>query len=312
MSVLDTLATTGLAKALREASRLSGPVAIEVLAGRSGVVYFSDGRVTCVETSGIPDLRTRLVRSGSVRGARGRAEIRTAGSLPEAIRLLICDGDLEVADVEATARSVIVDGAQSLLQQSGHEAADVRIHPGVLPVAGSGHRFEIDSVIRAADERIMLCARLGIDPDLSLQLRPVTRPVTVLYEHQWAFVTKIDGRLTSRDLAWWRGAELFATLSQVADLVRVGLCRVLSQRPGALTFQPIMLPAPTPVRPAPDPPEPAPETGATVAQRLGTPPEGMLRLTGTVPAEWVDDLTADVDVDADVIQRLITGLRAMD
>lgn len=278
--------------ALREASTITGPLAIEITGSRQGRVYLSAGRITCVEAPGVPDVQGRLARS-EPGGEDHRA---------------------------ATVHSVILDGLQALLAPAApHSAApagiEVTLVRGLEAPDGSDHHLGVEAALQAADARAARCARLGIDPDLALELRQVTRPVLSLDESLWALVSRIDGRLTARDLAWAAGAELFATLEQVHRLVAAGLCRLKqATAPASRQFEPSRpLPGTGPRSVAAAATEPPTVPAAVGPQRRsGASPQGMAPIGLMLPPEWADDLTADITADADLIQRLIDGLRSLD
>jgi len=279
--------------ALRDASMIPGTLAVQILGAHSGTVYLKHGRVTGADSSGTPDIRTRLIRAGLVDDHAGRTGTGSPAALGEDLRQRIADGAVDVSDVESVALSVILDATQSLLYPPGDTPAQVSLRPGEESAHGIDHRIPVESLIVAVSERAAHCRALAVDAD-----RPVTlqrlgqRPGVVIEAAQWHIVSRVDGRLTPRDLARAAGAELYATLLELDRLVAAGLCA--SQRPQ-------------------DAPRPGSgrSLGVMPQRQPGTPSAGVIFSSLTGPPEWADDLTQEVAIEPELIQRLISGLRAL-
>jgi hypothetical protein len=288
-----------LADALREAARIPGALAVQVLGHQSGTVFLNDGHVTGAECSGTPDIRTRLIRSGFADDHAGTTGTGEPDVLREDLRNRLADGSVSVEEIERLALSVILDAVQSLTHPPGAAPPRLRIHRGRQSAHGIDTRVPLEDVLAAIEERASAAHRLAAGPDTALSLCRLGRPGVVVDAEQWRILARVNGRLTPRDLAWATGSELFATLLTVDHLAAEGLCTAPSAS-GAASANP-------------EPGAVADPQPATVVpqRRWNTPPDGLARTVFAAPEEWADDLTADVPVDADIIQRLVTGLRAL-
>jgi hypothetical protein len=224
------------------------------------------------------------------------------------------DGSVNVDAIENLALSAILDAVYCLAHPTGATAPRLHIHRGQESTHGIDTHVSLDVVLAATDDIATRVRRLVAGPDAALTLRRLTRPGVVVDAGRWQVLARINGRQTPRDLAWATGAELFATLLTVDRLAVDGLCGVVPTQ----TSKPTPAPAPAPAPDGSNGPEDTETEGAggtpaaVVAQRRAeASPAGVPRTVLAPPAEWADDLTADPTIDADLIQRLVTGLRAL-
>jgi hypothetical protein len=305
-----------LLEALQGAAELPGIQAVHVLGRRSGTFYLNDGLVTGVDSSGTPDIRTRLVLAGWADDGAGRTGAGSPSALREDLRQRIEAGEVDLAQVGEVVRSVIIDAAWDLFRQSAVTAPRMRLEPGGRSTHGIDHRITVDELVQAVSGRLESAEALTASPDVPVELAPLRGSGVVLDDEEWRIVCHANGRLTPRDIAWSTGAELFASVVVTDRLVDAGLLTLVARRPvDGLESEPERTTA------APSAPGSlaaavaAAVTAAAASSSVIAPQRGPTTPTGEMalfaPPEWADDLAEASSDDPEVIQRLITGLRSL-
>jgi hypothetical protein len=275
----------------------SGALKIE---GRErGTVYLDGGRFIFAESTGVPDLASRLIGARRLTAERWNA-LRTEGRPGEFGALLVERGVIGEEELTDVLRSAFLDAVTALTaSEAGPETRFAPLQrPWISSVLDLELGFLREEVTRRAEH------------DFSLEARPrltdLNSPWGVIERGQWAVACRIDGTTTLRDLAWRNGFSLYETVESVQGLVRAGLCTM--PPPGA----------------APDPPaeKPPEETEVLAAPVLDDESVLPRRLPGSTvwdrrPVETGVTRTPDGKMrftipGNDVLKRLIQALEEMD
>jgi hypothetical protein len=272
-----------LADVLRQASTLPGAVGVEVLGPRGGTVYIRQGRVTGIELSDESH------------------ECGTSGDKSADVRNVI-DGPVSLCSTTLDTAQTLFE-AQVVIEPRKPSSPALRIHPGLEAPRPIDHALSVELLVASVRERRVAVAA-DIDPDRPLVLLPITQPSVVIDLRQWSLVSRIDGRLTPRDLAAVTGVDLTDLLADVDRLAARGLCASVTPEAWLGTH-------PLPVEQLP-----VEHSPVIVHQRAPeTPPAGVTTVRFNGPPEWAEAMGTDTSTDAasdpELIQRLISGLREL-
>jgi hypothetical protein len=200
--------------------------ALEIDGRPSGTIYLDRGRITFARASWSPDLGTRLCNL-----LRPPAELldllRTAdhpdGDVGE---VLVGRGYVTREALRATLESVVMDAIMVLTVPLSDEAfvADIRLDSPRAHWAGSLCKVGVEAARKRATATAARMTRHGVPHTACLELRELDRGCAVLTRGQWAVASKINGSLTTWDLAWHCGLPLSDTFEAVGALAGAGLC----------------------------------------------------------------------------------------
>jgi len=205
--------------------RASG--ALEIAGNPGGMVFLSGGYLTYAESPSIPDLRTRLIRSGRI-SVDGWNEIIASDSDHGGVGALLVSGAVvSRAELRDLLWSVAMDALVGLtLPVPAGPQVRVRFWPRRSHWVGSLLRLDVTSVWADVRQKAERLARRAIPAEGCPRLSRMTRPSAVVRSEQWEIAWQLDGLATVRDLAWRNGYALYDTLELVGDLVQAGLCTV--------------------------------------------------------------------------------------
>jgi hypothetical protein len=227
--------------------RASG--ALEISGEPGATVFLSGGYLTYAESPGVPDLRSRLISSRRLSGARWSQvseSARAHGSIGGLLVSSAVIADSELRDLlwsitldALTAVALPLSAAPALT--AGPPLAEVRFWPRRSHLIGSHLRLDLVSVWATAGQMAERLARRQTPADARPMLTDSQRPWAVVNSEQWALAWGFDGRATIKDLAWRSGFALSDTMEWVDDLIRAGLCvmAVDADYPGAASPVPM-------------------------------------------------------------------------
>ncbi|WP_106399781.1 DUF4388 domain-containing protein [Actinocorallia populi] len=202
---LDALARDGASGALKVEGR------------QQGTVYLDGGRFVFAESTGVPDLASRLIGARRLSAERWNT-LRTEGRPGEFGALLVARGVIDEEELADVLRSAFLDALTALA--AGGETPETKFAPLQRPWISSALDLEMgflrQEVVRRAGHEFPLDARP--------KLIDLNSPWGIVERGQWAVACRIDGVTTLRDLAWRNGFSLYETLENVQGLVRAGLC----------------------------------------------------------------------------------------
>jgi len=250
--------STALTRRGRE--RFSGTLRFH--GGQSGSVVMKDGTVVAASTPAAPGVESLLLRSGRISEAGWREVFDEAAPYGQLSTELVERGLLGAAAVEVLTQTAVFDAIFAIaLCGVSSCTAEPATPDDLAPLLPVQPGLETDRVVRETARRLEVAAgwqRLG----LTIHSRPRRLPV----EHSAAtaptrseILAKVNGRWTTRDVAFSLGRGLFSVMTDLAVLMKDGLI--------AIDPAPIDLPpADPPPLPAP-PPAPRPPQGTELPRR---------------------------------------------
>lgn len=204
---LDVLARDGASGALKVEGR------------ERGTVYLDGGRFIFAESTGVPDLASRLIGARWLTAERWNS-LRTEGRPGEFGALLVERGIIGAEELHSVLRSAFLDALTAL--STTDTEPETRFAPLQRPWISSpldlGTDFLREEVARRAECEFPL--------DAKPRLTDLNSPWGVVERDQWAVACRMDGATTLRDLAWRNGFSLYETIENVRGLIRAGLCTV--------------------------------------------------------------------------------------
>ncbi|GAA0947202.1 DUF4388 domain-containing protein [Actinocorallia libanotica] len=209
---------------LGELAREGASGALKVEGRQRGTVYLDGGRFIFAESTGVPDLASRLIGARRLSAEHWNA-LRTEGRPGEFGVLLVERGVIEEQELKDVLRSAFLDALTALTTPAADgEAPETRFAPLQRPWISAALDLEPDflrdEVVRRSDHEFSL--------DACPRLIDLNSPWGVVERCQWAVACRIDGATTLRDLAWRNGFSLYETVESVQGLVRAGLCTLPS------------------------------------------------------------------------------------
>jgi len=240
----------------RGKERFSGTLRLH--GGQGGSVIMQDGKVVAASTPVAPGVESLLLRSGRITEASWREVFDAAAPYGRLPAELVERGLLGAAAVEVLTQTAVFDAIFAIalcgISSCTAEPATPDDLAPLLPVEPG---LEPDRVVRETARRLEVAAgwqRLG----LTLQSRPYRLPV----EHGGAtaparseILAKVNGRWTTRDIAFSIGRGLYSVLTDLAILMKDGL----------ITLDPVPAGPPTVEEPGPAPEEASAEAPERVA-----------------------------------------------
>jgi hypothetical protein len=139
---------------------------------------------------------------------------------------LIDSGFVTRDELRATLESAVVDALIVLTVPLADEAfvSDIRLKSPRPHWAGSLCRVGVAAARTEAEAVAERMTRYEVPHTAHLELRDLDRPSAVLTPEQWAVAGKINGALTTWDLAWQCGLALRDTFEAVGELALAGMC----------------------------------------------------------------------------------------
>ena len=200
--------------------------ALEIDGRPSGTIYLDRGRITFARASWSPDLGTRLC--GLLRPPAELLDLLRTADHPDGDvgEVLVDRGYVTRDSLRATLESVVVDAIIVLTVPLSDEAfvADIRLDSPRVHWAGSLCKVAVAAARKRAAATATRMTRHGVPHTACLELRELDRGCAVLTRGQWAVASKINGTLTTWDLAWHCGLPLSDTFEAVGELAGAGLC----------------------------------------------------------------------------------------
>ncbi|MGA2824532.1 MAG: hypothetical protein ABSF03_00245 [Streptosporangiaceae bacterium] len=199
---------------------------LRIVGRPGGVVYLKNGYLTYAETSAVPDLGTRLVRSGCLTADDWR-QVSQAGQPGDGVgAALAASGLVAAGELQQMAQSTALD---ALLALTASFAGDCSL-TGTVFVPQQSHwaetvlTMDIGSVWTYLQQKTQRLAWYDIGLLDCPRLCDLTRSWAVVDREQWQLACRIDGHADVRDLAWLGGFALHDTMESVGRLARAGLC----------------------------------------------------------------------------------------
>ncbi|MBL7499695.1 hypothetical protein I6A84_06480 [Frankia sp. CNm7] len=217
-----------------------------------GVVVLRDGLIIAVETAAAPSLESLLLRSGRVSGDDWTdvfAEAAPQGRLRAA---LVERGLLGSASVQVVTQTAAMDAMFALGLADIHSCAPDPVEAGLEPLLPIIPGLDVSRVVRETRRRLAIAARwheLGLDQ----RTRPLaTQAAPPIDAGRAEILARVNGRRTSRDLAFLLGRGLFAVMSDLELLHQDG--QVTFERTATAPSQPSHASPASPAAPRrPDP-----------------------------------------------------------
>lgn len=288
------------APADRSASELAGLArrgasgAIEISGRPGGIIYLNRGRLTFAESPAVPDLGTRLVRSGRLQPEAWDRLIRQSRPDGAVAAALIAGGIATEAGLQQLLQSVTLDAMLALTTPFAGQGsvAGTWFAPRRSHWAEAVLAMDVTSVQAYLEHMTQRLAWYNVTSRWCPRLSGAGRPDWLVHRDQRAIVGRIDGRTTVGELAWRGGFALHETMESVGRLVHAGLCTVT-------------VPDAAPVGSAPVPVPPAargivPEPARASLPQRSHPGDG-----GLPP------LTRATRMDFALLQRVRQGLQQM-
>ena len=202
--------------------------ALEINGQPGGIVYLLAGRLTFAESPAVPDLGTRLIRSGRIQPdvwdqlAWGSRPDGATGSA------LVGRGIVTAAELQRLLQSIALDALLALTTPFAGECAVA----GIWFAPQRSHWAEADLAMDVASVRTYLdhmtqrLAWYDIPARGCPRLSGAGHPEGLVHRDQQAIVGQIDGRTTVAELAWRGGFALHETVESIGRLVHAGMCTV--------------------------------------------------------------------------------------
>jgi hypothetical protein len=201
--------------------RFSGTLRVEG-ARVGGTVVLGVGRVLAAETAAAPGLESLLLRSGRVSGDDWTAAFAEAAPRGELRAALVERELLGSASVQVLTQTAVVDAVFALALAAVHSCTPDAQAPDPPPLVPLSPGMDVDRIARETRRRLTVAGQwwdLGLTP----QVRPTaTTAAPPLDPRRADLLTRVNGRRSSRDLAFLLGRGLFAVLSDLALLLRDG------------------------------------------------------------------------------------------
>lgn len=206
--------------------------ALHVAGHPGGVFYLDHGTITAVDSPGAPDVSTLLLRSGRV----------TAGEWSDVMQAGAADGRIGAELV--TRRLVGPAELQVMCQAAALDAAFAitigRIEHCTLVPGAPRHwlpaqqGMERESLLREIERRLNACARgsISIAPyqdRLSLGPYALDRLDDLPDDELRQILRRVNGRRSTRDIAFMLGRSVYAVAVQVSRMVSEGLIEVTTR-----------------------------------------------------------------------------------
>ncbi len=256
-------------RVLNELARLgrSAATGAAEISGRpGGIVYLNQGRLTFAESPGVPDLGTRLVRSGrlapDVWDQIARESPPGSPAVPDGVAgaALAGRGIISAAELQRLLQSITLDALLALTTPFVGECS-VR---GLWFMTQRSHwaetvlAMDIGSVRDYIDHMAQRLAWYDVSPLWCPRWSGPGRPEALVNATQRAVASRMDGHTAVGELAWQGGLALHDTMDAVGQLVHAGHCAVPAPDPVlALAGAPADVPVLADARGTPDTPQPA-------------------------------------------------------
>jgi hypothetical protein len=197
-------------------------------------------------------------------------------------RILMQLRALSADQLRTVVRSAVVDAIIVLTVPLADESfvSDIRFQAPGAHWAGAYSRLPVDSIRAEAVRRAQWLARYRVARTAPVALRDLDRASVLLRPAPWAIACRINGALSTQDLARQCGLALYETIEGVGELLQAGLCTLTPAAP-AVPPAANALKAPAPESPVPVNPRPALAIGRPPASGPG---EEVAVPTPTLPA----------------------------
>ena len=277
--------------------------AVEINGQPGGIVYLNAGRLTFAESPAVPDLGTRLIRSGRIQPEvwdQLARESRSDGAIGSA---LVARGIVTAAELQRLLQSITLDALLALTTPFAGECAVAGIWfaPQRSHWAEAVLAMDVVSVRTYLDHMTQRLAWYDVPARGCPRLSGAGHPEGLVHRDQQAIVGQIDGRTTVAELAWRGGFALHETVESVGRLVHAGMCTVA---PPDTAAGPDTVPAPDTAA--------GPDTVPAAAGEGGAGP-AVTELPRRGPDR--DDLPADLaratPLDLGLLQRVRQALQHM-
>ena len=253
----------------RGKERFSGTLRLD--GGQGGSVIMQDGTVVAASTPVAPGIESLLLRSGRVSEASWREVFDEAAPYGRLSTELVDRGLLGAAAVEVLTQTAVFDAIFAIALCGISSCTAVPATPDDLaPLLPVQPGLETGRVVRETTRRLEVAAgwaRLG----LTIHSRPHRLPVeesAATAPTRSEILAKVNGRWTTRDIAFSLGRGLFSVMTDLAILMKDGLIAIdpapIDRLPvdppqvGAARLDevpveelPVVSPPPAPVIPAP-------------------------------------------------------------
>ena len=223
-----------LREALLDCAAGSLTGALRLTGEPGGVIYFTHGAVTAIDTPGAPGPEVILLRSGRVAETAWAAAFAAGAASGRMGAELHSRGLVGSGELEALLRVVLADG-MFVLASGEVETYEVEEAPAdhLLPLSPAADPQWL--LNEAARRMTMLKARsTPIEHDRD-RMTPVPRllpPGGTAGAAEDKILALANGRRTARDMAFVLGRGVFAVTLQLARLHEAGLVVIDSRRPG--------------------------------------------------------------------------------
>ena len=268
----SSILTTALLRRGKE--RFSGTLRLE--GGQRGHVIMRDGKVIAASTPVAPSIESLLLRSGRVSEAGWQDALEAAAPDGDMSAELAARGLLGATTIEVITQTAVFDAIFAIALGGISSCTAEPAGPGDLtPLMPADPGLDVDRVVRETSRRLNVAAEWdGLDPRIHSRPHRVGADANPSAGPGRAeILDKINGRWTTRDIAFNLGRGLFSVMTDLAVLVKDGL----------VVFEPPEDDASTAVQPAPEPAaepvtEPKPSPGLPRRRpsraRETTPPDG--------------------------------------
>lgn len=217
-----------IASQLTELGRRGASGAFEITGQPGGNVYLRNGYLVWAESSAVPDLGTRLIRSRRLPPPVWDQIARDDGPDGTIGATLVARDFLTRAELERLLQSIVLD---TLLALTKPFAGECRV-TGFSFVPQRSHwaetvlAMDVAMVRRYLDHMAQQLAWYDVSPRECPRWPAGWRPETVVNSGQRAVACLIDGRTTVSELAWRGGLSLHETMASVGQLAHKGVCRL--------------------------------------------------------------------------------------
>lgn len=199
--------------------RFSGVLRVEG-ARVGGTITLTAGVVIAAETAAAPGLEPLLLRSGRVSGEDWTDTFAAAAPQGELRSALVDRGLLGSASVQVLTQTAAVDAVFALALAAVHSCVPDPAGPALPPLVPISPGMDVGRIVRETQRRLGIATgwwELGLDP----QIRPwPTTAAPPIDANRAEVLTRVNGRRTSRDIAFLLGRGLFAVMSDLAWLLQ--------------------------------------------------------------------------------------------
>lgn len=196
--------------------------------GRTGTVYFDDGRVSYVESTSTPGVEDLLTASGRISAAALRGARQSSGGEELVRQGLVTRGELQFCVLSAS-----LDAALFVLTAT---TARPRFKEGERHWLGDQWYFDVAGLYGECRRRRERLDRVWPSPGLDSRPVVLTQRLTaqriVLTDVQWEIVRSADATATPLELARRLGRPAYAVLLAVHRLGAAGLLLEPEPPPG--------------------------------------------------------------------------------